>query len=106
MGLSTAARSSEHPTLHLYIDLLACICMRIQRPFLAGLPCYLQVFLIPIALPWVLRSAATVATFDTGQLFRSLVLTVLLPLLAGIAAQAIIPGECGAGRPAGRQASC
>lgn len=37
-------------------------------------------------------SAAGVAAFDAAHLFRNLVKTVLLPLMAGAAIQAVVPG--------------
>jgi predicted Na+-dependent transporter len=53
------------------------------------------VFTIPILLSLVLGSGAGVTNFEAARLFRNLVITVLLPLLAGAAAQAVIPGEAG-----------
>jgi predicted Na+-dependent transporter len=53
----------------------------------------LQVFTIPPLLSLVLGSGAGVANFDAAALFRNLVSTVLLPLLAGASLQAVIPGE-------------
>ena len=52
----------------------------------------LQVFTIPLLLSLVLGSGAGVANFEAERLFRNLVATVLAPLLAGAAAQALIPG--------------
>jgi sodium/bile acid cotransporter 7 len=53
----------------------------------------MQVFSIPLMLSFVLGSSAGVANFQAAQLFRNLLRTVLLPLLVGAAAQAVIPGE-------------
>ncbi|KAL4858529.1 putative sodium/metabolite cotransporter [Chlorella vulgaris] len=52
----------------------------------------LAVFTIPPLLSLVLGSGAGVANFDAAALFRNLVSTVLLPLLAGASLQAVIPG--------------
>ena len=53
----------------------------------------LGVFTIPTILGFILGSGAgAVATFDPAALFRSLVSTVLIPLLIGIALQASVPG--------------
>lgn len=54
-------------------------------------------FTIPATLSLVLGSGAGVANFEAARLFRNLVLTVLLPLLAGAAAQAVVPGEAARG---------
>eukprot|EP00887_Chlorella_sp_A99_P000096 scaffold16.g96.t1 len=53
----------------------------------------LSVFTVPLMLSAVLGGAAGgAAQFQPAQLFRSLVLTVLIPLAAGLAAQGLIPG--------------
>lgn len=65
----------------------------------------MQVFTIPVMLSLVLGSAAGLASFDAMQLFSNLVTAVLLPLLAGAATQALVPGgwagsgECSSSGP-------
>lgn len=52
----------------------------------------LSVFTIPVALSFVLGVGAGVANFSPLALFKSLLLTVLAPLLAGVAIQTGVPG--------------
>lgn len=51
-----------------------------------------QVFTIPVMLSLVLGSAAGLTSFNAVELFRNLVTAVLLPLMAGAATQAVVPG--------------
>lgn len=51
-----------------------------------------QVFTIPVMLSLVLGSAAGLTSFNAMELFRNLVTAVLLPLMAGAATQALVPG--------------
>lgn len=52
-------------------------------------------FTIPVMLSLVLGSAAGLTSFNAMDLFRNLVTAVLLPLMAGAATQALLPGGQG-----------
>lgn len=92
--------SSWLPSLQVFtIPSMTTFLLTIRQCVLKGTSSLLtpQVFTIPSMIGLVLGAGAGVASFDTLLLFKNLVLTVLLPLLAGAAAQVVIPGVCAGG---------
>ena len=51
------------------------------------------IFTMPYVLCWVLGAGNSAVSLAPGQLLRSLMRTILLPLLIGAAARAFIPGD-------------
>lgn len=55
------------------------------------------IFTMPFVLCWLLDTGSSAVALSPGPLLRSLVKTILLPLLAGAGSRALIPGACSLG---------
>ena len=51
------------------------------------------IFTMPFVLCWLLDTGSSAVALSPGPLLRSLVKTILVPLLVGAGSRAFIPGE-------------
>ena len=51
------------------------------------------IFTMPFVLCWLLDTGSSAVALSPGPLLRSLVKTILVPLLVGAGSRALIPGE-------------
>ena len=52
------------------------------------------IFTMPFMLCWLLDTGGSAVALSPGPLLRSLMKTILLPLLVGAGSRALIPGAC------------